>query len=138
MGDDGIGPCIVQRLQQEKRLPSHVTVVDGGMLGLELLPYLEGIEKLVVVDAVRRGQAPGTIMRLSGDEVPRVIAPKLSMNEAGLSDLLAAAELLDILPREVILWGMEPEAMVFGETLSPPVAARVEALGQCILAELTH
>ena len=136
MGDDGIGPRTVQYLQFEKHLPPQVTIVDGGMLGLGLLPYLEGVEKLVVVDAVRRGQPPGTIVRLTGEEVPRVIAPKLSMNEAGLSDLLAAAELLDMLPPEVVLWGMEPAVLDFGENFSPPVAARIDTLQKYVLTEL--
>ena len=100
MGDDGIGPYMVRRLQCDNRFPSQVTVVDGGTRGLELLPYLVGVKKLVVVDAVRCGQSPGTIVRLAGDKVPRIIVPKLSMNETGLPDLLAAAELLDILPQE--------------------------------------
>lgn len=138
MGDDGIGPYTVRLLQRENRLPSRVTVVDGGTRGLELLSLLEGVEKLVVVDAVRCGQPPGTIVRLTGEEVPRIIVPKLSMNEAGLSDLLAAAELLDMIPTEVILLGMEPAVLEFGEKLSAPVAAQLDTLQQYVLTELVE
>ena len=59
MSDDGIGVLVVQRLQRDYRLPGHVEVMDGGTLGLDILPRLEGIERLLIVDAVETGLAPG-------------------------------------------------------------------------------
>ena len=136
MGDDGIGPRVAQRLQRDYRLPSGVAVVDGGTRGLELLSLLEGVERLLVVDAVKNGCTPGTVIRLARDQVPRVIKAKLSMDEAGLSDLLAAAELLGHVPPEIVLWGIQPASLDFGEELSPPVASQFDALVLHVLEEL--
>lgn len=138
MSDDSIGVRVVQRLQDEHYLPPEVSVVDGGTLGLELLSFLEGVERLLVVDAVNNGCAPGTVIRLADVQVPRVIKRKFSMDEAGLSDLLAAAELLDSIPEEIVLWGIQPAVLEFGEELSPPVAARFETLVTHVLAELAE
>jgi len=136
MSDDGIGPRVARQLLRESGLPPDVTIVDGGTQGLGLLSLLEGVERLLVVDAVNSGCAAGTVVRLAGDRVPRAIRVKFSMDEAGLSDLLAAAELLGHIPREIVLWGMQPGVLEFGEQLSPPVAARFETLVTHVLAEL--
>ena len=55
MSDDGVGVKVVQRLQREYRCADSVEIMDGGTLGLDLLPKLEGIERLIVVDAVETG-----------------------------------------------------------------------------------
>jgi hydrogenase maturation protease len=136
MSDDSIGVRVVQRLQREFRLSPEVRVVDGGTLGIKLLSLLEGVERLLVVDAVRNGSTPGTLIRLAGDQVPRAFMAKLSRDEAGLSDLLAAAELLGTIPWDIVLWGIQPASLEFGEQLSPLVAAQFETLVNHVLDEL--
>ena len=60
MSDDGVGVKVVQQLQREYRFAKNVEIMDGGTLGLDLLPKLEGIDHLIVVDAVETGRKPGT------------------------------------------------------------------------------
>jgi hydrogenase maturation protease len=136
MSDDGVGVKVVQRLRENYRFPPEVTVVDGGTLGLDLLPMLEGVDKLLVVDAVETGEAPGTIVRLSGADIPIVLKTKLSPHQMGLQDLLLVAELMGCLPREMVLLGIQPEQITMGLELSPALAAQFDILVNKVLLEM--
>lgn len=138
MSDDGIGVKVVQILAERFVFPPEVTLLDGGTLGLDLLPRLEGVEKLLVVDAVGIGKAPGTLVRLSGEEVPAVLETKLSAHQMGLKDLLAVATLLGFAPQEMVLWGVQPAAIHLGTELSAALSGRLEELADQVLAELAR
>ena len=136
MTDDGIGIRAVQLLEERYRFPAEVTVLDGGTLGLELLPKLEGVAKLLVVDAIETGKPPGTLVRLSGDDVPFALETKVSPHQMGLKDLLAVASLQGCLPGELVLLGIQPQRVAMGIELSPAVAEQLEPLVARIVKEL--
>jgi hydrogenase maturation protease len=136
MSDDGIGVRVVQRLTERYRFPAEVTVIDGGTLGLDLLPRLEGVTKLLLVDAIETGSAPGTMVRLAGEEIPLALETKLSLHQMGLKDLLAVAMLQGFAPEEMVLWGVQPELIEMGMELSAAVAARQETLEGEVLRQL--
>jgi hydrogenase maturation protease len=138
MSDDGIGVRVAQRLAQDYRFPLGVSVVDGGTLGLDLLPMLEGVAKLLLVDAVESDAAPGTLVRLSGEEIPLTMRTKLSPHQAGLQDLLLLAELQGHLPGEMVLLGARAAEIGLGMELSPPVASCLEPLVAMALNELAN
>lgn len=136
MSDDGAGVRVVNHLSQWYRFPKNVVLLDGGTLGLDILPRLEGIDRLLVVDAIDSGQIPGYLTRLSGDEVPVALATKLSPHQMGLKDLLAVAELQGILPQEVVLAGVQPGNIEMGMDLSVEVDAAITGLAELVLSEL--
>lgn len=136
MSDDGVGPRVVERLRERHRFPPEVRVLDGGTLGLDLLPYLEGVENLVIVDALDIGAAPGTVRRLSGDEVPAAFSTKLSPHQMGLQDLLAVANLQGYAPPNIVLWGVQPASIDVGMDLSAVVEPLVDVLVEKVAAEL--
>jgi hydrogenase maturation protease len=136
LSDDGVGIHTIRRLQEVAQLPEEVQVVDGGTSGLDLLYYLEGVSHLLIVDAIEVGQPPGTLTRLTGDQVPAYLSPKMSPHEIGLSDMLFAAKLRDLYPEEVVIWGVQPATTEVGLDLSPSVGAQVDVLLEKILEEL--
>lgn len=136
MSDDAVGGRIVQCLQQRYRFPAGVRLLDGDTLGTALLHHLDGVSRLLVVDAVETGGPPGTLTRLANDQIPGVITAKLSPHQLGLSDLLAVAALHGCAPQEVVVWGVQPENLEMGLDLSPPVAAQMESLTAGVLEEL--
>ena len=136
MSDDGVGVQVVQRLQREYRLPEQVDVMDGGTLGLDILPRLEGVERLIVVDAVDTGQPPGTMLRLSGDEIPLALETRVSPHQMGLKDLLAVARLLGHAPHEMLLVGVQPGCIEMGIGLTPPVEEQVGGMLDAVLKQL--
>ena len=68
--DEALGAIVVERLQAEPALleslpdPASVEMIDGGTVGLALLPYLMGLDGLVVVDAINANREPGTLIDL--------------------------------------------------------------------------
>ncbi|SNB47611.1 HyaD/HybD family hydrogenase maturation endopeptidase [Geobacter sp. DSM 9736] len=136
MGDDGVGVHVVQQLQQRYDFPSEVRLLAGGVLGLDLLSYLQGITHLLVVDAVDAGKAPGAFTRLTGDEIPPTFTKLLSPHQMGLQDLLDVNILQGKSPPSVVLWGIQPASLDISLGLSPSVASRIELMEYLILAEL--
>lgn len=136
MSDDGVGVKVVQRLQQRYRFPDMVEVMDGGTLGLDLLPKLEGVERLIVVDAVETGKEPGSCIRLVGEDLPIALETKVSPHQMGLKDLLSVAELMGHSPREMVLIGVQPASIEMDTELTAEVEAKVDVLVRMVLDEL--
>jgi hydrogenase maturation protease len=134
--DEGLGVSAVEQLSARHILPEKVRVVDGGALGLNLLPLLEESSALLIVDAIAAGQPPGTLVRLEGKEIAGALALKMSMHQVGLRELLGVSDLRQTLPSRLVLWGMEPATMGWGVELSPPVAAALGSLVEVVLEEL--
>lgn len=138
LSDEGVGVQVIQRFQERYRLPESVQVLDGGTLGMDLLYYLEGVETLLIVDAVETGRPPGTVIRLAGSEVPAFLSVKLSPHQVGVPDMLFAARLKGVEPSDVVLWGVQPASLEVGLELSPAVAAQVDALVAHLVDELAQ
>lgn len=136
MSDEGIGVHAVEALQQRYQLPDNVEVVDGGTTGMELLPDLHGAEQLIVVDAVRVGQPPATVVRMEGDEVPEFFKTKLSPHQVGLCDVLAALRFSGGAPERVVLIGVQPVSLEMKMELSPEVAERMDHILELLTGEL--
>jgi len=120
MGDDGIGPELLAAVQAVLQDPS-VEFVDGGVGGLELLPTVQDARRLLILDAVA-GEVPGEVCELTGDQIPRLLAAKLSPHQVGLLDVLTAARLLGQEPEAVAVVGIVPESVELGLGLAPVVA----------------
>ncbi|PKU23111.1 HyaD/HybD family hydrogenase maturation endopeptidase [Telmatospirillum siberiense] len=136
MSDEGIGVHAVEALQQRFLLPDNVEVVDGGTTGMELLPDLQGAHDLIVIDAVRVGAAPGSVVRLEGEEVPAFFKTKLSPHQVGLCDVLAALRFSGGAPERVVLIGVQPVSLEMAMELSPDVAAKMDRVLELVTEEL--
>jgi hydrogenase maturation protease len=133
--DDGVGVLAAQRLIEEYEIPSDVRVLDGGTLGLALLPYVEDAERLILVDAVRADAPAGSLVRLDGEDVPPAVATRLSPHQVGVSDLLDGARWLQRLPSELVLLGVVPQSIELNVGLSMPVESALGALIASVVAE---
>lgn len=136
MNDDAAGVLVVQALADKFEFPVELTILDGGTLGLDILPYLEGIARLLVVDAVETAEPVGTIIRMTGDDIPLALATKVSPHQMGLKDLLLVADLQGYAPQEMVLWGVQPGSIEMDIELSPEVAEAVDILQVKVLEEL--
>jgi hydrogenase maturation protease len=137
--DEGLGVRAVEWLQANARFPANgqeVTLLDGGTSGLELLGYLEGVDHLIVLDAIDADKAPGELVALEGDAVPAFLRIKVSPHQVGVHDLLAAAKLLGYAPPAIAVLGLQPEAFGVGLELSPTIAAQIEPLARRALEQL--
>lgn len=134
--DEGLGIRALERLRERYVLPDTIRLVDGGTLGLDLLCYLEEAERLLVLDAALTSGPPGTLLRVADGDVPAFFGMRTSPHEIALPDLLAVAQLRGTAPDEVVVLGMQPEALELGWDLSPIVAAGLDALADAAASEL--
>jgi hydrogenase maturation protease len=133
--DDGAGVVAVVRLLDGYRPGTGVRVLDGGTLGLALLPTLEAADAAILVDAIRTEQPPGTLVRLEGEEVADAAVERLSVHQVGVSDLLGAARWQGSLPRRLVLLGVVPERLDLGLERSPAVEAALPGLVEAVRRE---
>ncbi|HTO77215.1 MAG TPA: hydrogenase maturation protease [Thermoanaerobaculia bacterium] len=109
--DDGLGVAAVRSLVDRYEIPEGVRVLDGGTLGLSLLPHLEDAERAILVDAIRDDAAPGSLVRLEGADVAPAVAARLSVHQIGVVDLLDGARWLGRTPETLVLHGLVPESL---------------------------
>jgi hydrogenase maturation protease len=135
-GDDGVGVRVAQILAAQA-LPDDVEVVDGGTQGLGIVNLMEGRQRVILVDAADVGIDSGEFVRFTLDEA-RLLGDDrhLSVHAAGLRDALLLAQALEVLPDEVVIFGVQPANLEWDSTLSPQVEAALPSLVAAVLAEV--
>jgi hydrogenase maturation protease len=126
--DDGVGVVAVEELRRCYELPEGVTALDGGTLGLALLPHLCEAKAAILLDAVASTAPPGSLVRVRGEDVGAAVATRLSVHQVGVGDLLSAAALQGGLPAELVLLGVVPGTLAVGVELTNEVARAVPEL----------
>jgi hydrogenase maturation protease len=107
-------------------LPEGTELVDGGTLGLELLPLVSEADALILIDAADFGREAGTMQTVAGAALRARLAGHVSPHQAGAGDLIAAARLIGALPSRVAMVGVQPASLEPGLGLSPSVAAALQ------------
>ena len=125
--DEGFGVRCVELLGADWEFPDSVELIDGGTLGLALIPLLQEATHVLLFDAVDHSGEPGSLIVARDDEVPRFMArDKMSLHQASMNDILAALEMLGHKPAAFTVVGVKPvELSDYGGSLTPPVRAQV-------------
>jgi hydrogenase maturation protease len=121
--DDGFGPAVAERLTG---LPEGAEVVETGIGGIALLQeLLAGCDGLVLIDAVDRGEAPGTVFVIEPQVLDSEHVPDVHL--ANPERVLAMAKAMGALPERVLIVGCQPaEVDELERGLSPAVERAVE------------
>lgn len=131
LGDEGFGIHVARRLREFK-LPDFMRVEEGGVGGFNLLGYLDGVERLVVVDAMMLDSRPGELVlwkpgpnfRESGKNI-------VSFHQVGIIELVHMWGLLGYEP-EILFLVTQPEKMDPGMELSPCLQSAAEQAARLI------
>lgn len=137
LSDEAAGVRAVEALEKAFQMPANVLVIDGGTSGMEMIEDLSNVDFLIVIDVVKTGAAPGTVVKIAGADIPVFFRNKLSPHQIGLPDVLASLELLDAIPKEIVVLGVEPISLELGMDMTPTVAATIPQLVDMAVAELT-
>ena len=136
--DEGFGVRVIETIQQRYEFPDNVLVVDGGVLGVNLLGVISQPDHLIVVDAIRNKGKPGDLYRLEGDAIPERIRAKNSLHQVDFLEALTLCQALDKVPETVIL-GVEPQDIeTLSTELTPATQSRIDAVIEKVLAEVTR
>ena len=134
--DEGVGVRIAERLINNFIFSPAVKVIDAGTLGFGLINEIQDIQKLIVVDAVKAGEAPGTIYKFTQNDIDVKISQLLSAHDIGFLEVIEQWKLMGVLP-EVIFLGIEPYDMSsWGMELSDCISNKMPRLIELILDEL--
>jgi len=133
--DEGVGVHVVNRIK-EMPLPPDVEVMDGGTMGMNLLYYIEGREKVIVIDTAKAGDPPGTVYRFTDNELAEKREFLRTAHGIDFSDVVKTAKMLGTKPDEIIFIGIEPEDMNEGLELSPLIEKRIPFIIKLVMKEI--
>lgn len=138
MQDDGIGIHVTEALRKSTVPLPHLDFIDGGTIGLSLLPRIEEAHALIIVDAAEINAPPGTVRVFRGTEIERQMSGrKKTVHEVAIADLLSTAALLKTCPLERALVAIQPASTAWG--LEPTDVVRAAIPGACAtIRELTR
>ena len=136
--DDAFGIRVIEQIERDYEFPDEVLVVDGGVLGINLLGVISKPKHLIVVDTMRNKGNPGEIYRIEGEAIPERIRAKNSLHQVDFLEALTLCQALDNVPKTVII-GVEPEDIqTLSLVLTPTVQACIEPVIRIVLDELTR
>jgi len=134
--DEGFGVRVAELLDECYEFPDDVQIVDGGTLGVELLEFVTGTEKLLVIDSINGGEAPGTFFRFHNEAVMEHFQDKLSAHEVGIQDVLAALSVTGRRIEDVVVIGAQPYDLGAGVELSEKMQGLLVPMTERALEEL--
>jgi hydrogenase maturation protease len=129
--DEGFGVRCVEALGERYDVPPDVELLDGGTLGLALVPLLLDASHVLLFDAVAHRGEPGSLIVARDNEVPALMyGNKLSVHQVGMNDILASLDLLGHRPECFTVVGVRPvELADYGGSLTERVQSQLpEAL----------
>ncbi len=124
--DDGVGVHITERFRSLQSDDPDLEILDGGTIGLSLLPDIEDADAVVVVDASEMGEQPGTVKIFQDEEIDRQLSGKRrSVHEVALYDLFSAAAIRGRSPGQRALIAIQPASTEWGLEPTPEVQASI-------------
>ncbi|MFT8872326.1 MAG: Ni/Fe-hydrogenase, b-type cytochrome subunit [Sporolactobacillus sp.] len=126
--DDGLGIAVLPELEKALENVTNIEIVDGTTEGMQLLAPVEATNALIVIDAINAGQAPGTLVELSKEDIPAFNGIKMSVHQIGFQEVLSAAQLRDRLPEKMVMIGLQPASLELKTEMSDKVKAALPQL----------
>jgi hydrogenase maturation protease len=134
LSDDGVGPWVAQQLARHLHC-ADVQIEDLGAIGSELIDYLSGRDRVILVDSVASAQEPGTILRFDKSQLLAANAPiHFGQHTSSLISSIQIMEIAGVTPRELELFGIVGASYAAGIGLSHSV--RISA--QQVISEITE
>jgi len=131
--DEGIGVHVIHKMES-MQLPGHIESLDIGTSTMDLIGYLDGVKKLIVIDAMKAGGRPGTIYKCTPDDLLPEEEGPISLHEIGLLETLNMAKKMGMEIHTVII-GVEPKIFDWGMELSEEVKNKIPAIIEAVLKE---
>jgi hydrogenase maturation protease len=133
-GDDAMGLRAAAELR--KRLSPDILVLERDGEPTALLEAWDGADTVVVVDAVRSGNVPGTVVRCEFGRQPLARSARPASSHAlGVAETVALGSALGRLPRRLIVWGVEAQSFDAGAPPTDRVIAAIPKLVRGVLQE---
>ncbi len=134
--DEGVGVHAVQELANRNLGYLNLTIIDAGT-SPEILALLDSdTDNLIIVDAVKGGDKPGTLYRFGLDDIDMDAASPISLHEMGVLENIRMMSLLDRKPKSTVIIGVEPKVIDYGLELSPEIQNKLPEMINLVLQEI--
>jgi hydrogenase maturation protease len=135
LSDEGVGVHVARKLMAMD-FPPGVEVLEGGTDGFALMHVLLQADRIILVDAVRGGGAPGSIYRFEIDDCPPFPdIYKTSVHQVSILEVINLSGLIGSPPHTTVI-GVEPNRLEMGMELSPQIEAKIPRVIQLIREEV--
>ena len=134
--DEGLGVHVVEDLKANYTFTPQISLIDGGTMGMELLTYMRGMKKVLLIDTVNGGEAPGTIYEFPHRELEQYFTDHISVHEVGMQDILRIRAIQENPLEDAIVIGVEPESLDVGFEPSAPVQKALPEVKERVLRVL--
>ena len=133
--DEGVGIHVIESLKKEQ-LPDNVELVDGAVAGFDLLPVVEGCDKLIVIDAIKTNEPAGAIFRFDPQEIDIHRESGVSLHEVDFFQVLDVSKKRRKLPK-IVMIAIVPEQLGWGMELSACLAGKLDKLKSLVKEEIS-
>jgi len=135
LGDEGVGIHLVRKLADLIHY-ENVKIIDAGTYS-DFMSLLEKTpDKLIIVDAVKTDDKPGTVYRFDINDVDLQAQPIFSSHDTSVSDSLRTMALLGTKPKSVVIIGVEPGVIDFASDLSPEIETAMPTVINVVIEEI--
>jgi hydrogenase maturation protease len=134
--DEGIGIHLIEYLRRVD-LPADVELVDAACGGFDIMPHLDNVKKVVIVDAMQAGGKAGQIYKFGLDDFSTDTPPNMSLHDISLKDVLLLSQRLAPLP-PITIFGIEPKEMKWGMELTPELEKVLPRLAELVIKEMKN
>jgi hydrogenase maturation protease len=135
--DEGVGVHIVRTLQE---MPlggkGELTIVDGGTCPDTFYLLPKGVDKVIIIDAVRGGGEPGTIYRFAPQDIAFRRGTITSLHQLGVAEGLRMIEHTELNPKDIVIIGVEPKEIDWGLEISPELRKKVPQIIELVKKEM--
>ncbi len=126
MGDDGIGPLLLHRLQTSGFFADRVSCIDGGVGGMTLVHELAKLDTAVIMDAGDFGGKPGDFRILSPDQLVSIKKfSGFSVHEWDLIKTIEISKIMGELPEHLHIMAIQPQTIARQPKLSKTLESRI-------------
>ena len=133
--DEGIGVHTINELEKHD-LPGSIEIYDGGTGGFKLIDLMHGAARVIFIDAVETGKAPGSVTIFRAEDVHSIYnKKKYSLHDTDLMEIIKMAEMLGNPPMIEIV-GIQPKTINYGTTLSKELAGSMSNIVNSVLKRI--
>jgi hydrogenase maturation protease len=135
MSDDGLGIHAIRELQKEN-WQKDILLLEVGTSTLYYLEEISRAENLIVIDAIQGGEKAGSIYRLTEEDLMSSRNILRDFHGCSLLNVIELSREITRLPKNLIIYGIEPENLNLGEKLSQKVQNSFQRLIEILIKEI--
>lgn len=127
----------VSKVLEKMKLPDNVDFLEVGGSACMVPAFVEGMEKLIVIDIFKVDAKPGTVVRLKPEEVPVTVGGITHIGQFRLLEMLDQIKISGKCPEAIFIGVVPKDTKTMGEKLTPVVKKQIPKVIDLIMKEIS-